>query len=97
MFVCIQERQSSSTNMRQMAAAAAKAAAAAAEAYEDTVMPAVTKARYADQDMCYINRRPSRKHSTHHQNMDNNNTTGSVGPQQLPARQMSMHPDATPR
>ena len=93
-------RQSSSTNMRQMAAAAAaKAAAAAAAAsgvYEDAVIPAVTKARYADQDMCYINRRrPSRKYSSH-QTMD----TCSGGEGQLPpalsvGKQMSILPDAS--
>ena len=44
----------------------------------DTVMPAVTTARYADQDMCYINRRPSRKSVSQ--------------PEQ--ARHMSVHPDA---
>ena len=86
--------------MRQMAAAAAaKAAAAAAAAsgvYEDAVIPAVTKARYADQDMCYINRRrPSRKYSSH-QAMD----TCSGGEGQLPpalsvGKQMSIHPDAS--
>ena len=99
-FVLQECRHSSSTNMRQMAAAAAaKAAAAAAAAsgvYEDAVIPAVTKARYADQDMCYINRRrPSRKYSSH-QTMD----TCSGGEGQLPpvlsvGKQMSIHPDAS--
>jgi len=47
-------------------------------------MPAVTAARYADQDMCYINRRPSgvvRKFS-------HRPATADL------ARQMSLHPEA---